>query len=51
MLDGCQINSAGEDGEIKETCPLIKELDLSNNLLHDMIQVRGEINNYVWYFR
>ena len=39
MLDGCQVVEAGDEGEIEKTCPLLRELDLSNNLLQDMMQV------------
>lgn len=39
ILDRCQIQDAGEEGEIRDTCPLVEEIDLSNNLISDMMQV------------
>ena len=38
-LDGSGINHAGRDGEIEETCPLIEELDLSDNCFCQFDQV------------
>ena len=38
-LDHCDINSSGKDGEIKETCPNVEELDLSSNLFTEWSQV------------
>lgn len=36
IVDGLNIYRADDPGEIKATCPLIVELDLSRNLFEDM---------------
>ena len=38
-LDHCDIVSCGKENEIQNTCPLVKELDLSSNLIESWAQV------------
>lgn len=38
-LDGCGITSAGKPGEIANVCPLISELDVTNNKINEWNEV------------
>ena len=45
-LEGCGITSAGKPGEIADVCPLIAELDVTNN----QINYWNEVYNILWLF-
>lgn len=38
-LEGCGITSAGKHGEIADVCPLVSELDVTNNRINDWNEV------------